>query len=143
MPSHSFATDKPVVSDTAVSGSTTSRVWLFGRVAAVLSLLMVANSVLLFSGMLGDVAELEALFADNSLPDSLVVMLGAFLAQPILSLHLLVGIYWLVFHTILPTRAGIVLRKMVFASTEAIHPQPAPSAHGCRAPPFRYRCLFA
>ncbi|WP_017218857.1 hypothetical protein [Pseudoalteromonas sp. NJ631] len=143
MPLLSYARQTATTNDTTYQGCAMTRAQLFGRIFSVLSALMMFNAALLFTGMLGDVAELEALFADNSLPDSVLVMLGEFLAQPILSLQLLIGLYWLVFHTILPTRAGVVLRKTAFASTEAIQPQPVPSAHGCRAPPFGYRCLFA
>ncbi|MEJ6474806.1 hypothetical protein [Pseudoalteromonas piscicida] len=143
MPLLSYARQTAPANDTTSQGRAMAHAQLFGRIISVLTALMMFNTALLFSGMLGDVAELEALFADNSLSDSVVATIGAFLAQPILSLQLLIGLCWLVFHTILPTRAGVVLRKTAFASTEAIQPQPVPSAHGCRAPPFGHSCLFA
>ena len=74
MPLLSYVRQTATTNDTTYQSCAMARAQLFGRIFSVLSALMMFNAALLFTGMLGDVAELEALFADNSLPDSVLVI---------------------------------------------------------------------
>ena len=65
----------------------------------------------------------------------------SFLAYPVVSCQLLIGLCWLVFHFFPARRAGVILRKAAFAARETIKSLVVHSAHGCRAPPRVSGCL--
>ncbi|ALS33772.1 hypothetical protein PTRA_a2709 [Pseudoalteromonas translucida KMM 520] len=103
--------------------------------------LVVFNTLMLLSGAVEDVFSLEALLSDNSVTEPLLLTIAEFLAYPIISSQLLIGLCWLLFHTFSARRAGIILRKAAFAFSEAKVSQPVQAAHGCRAPPSFTGCL--
>ena len=103
--------------------------------------LLVFNTFMLLSGALEDVFRLELLVSDGLLAESLLVNIAQFFAHPIISSQLLIGLCWLLFHSIPARRAGIELRKAAFAFSEAKVLQPVQAAHGCRAPPSFTGCL--
>ncbi|ALQ09697.1 hypothetical protein WNY97_03340 [Pseudoalteromonas fuliginea] len=112
-----------------------------GKGVCVAITLLVFNTVMLLSGALEDVFKLEALLSDGFIVEPLLLNLAQFLAHPIISSQLLIGLCWLFFHICPARRAGIILRKAAFAFSEAKVLQPAISSHGCRAPPSFTGCL--
>ena len=104
--------------------------------------LLVFNAVMLLSGAIEDAFRLEALVSDGFFIEPLLLTIAEFLAHPILSCQLLIGLCWLLFHMCPARRAGIILRKAAFAYSEAKVQQPVQAAHGCRAPPSFTGCLF-
>jgi hypothetical protein len=103
--------------------------------------LLVFNTVMLLSGALEDAFKLEALLSDGFIVEPLLLTIAGFLAHPIISSQLLIGLCWLLFHIFPARRAGIILRKAAFAFSEAKVLQPVQVAHGCRAPPSFTGCL--
>ena len=93
--------------------------------------LLVFNTVMLLSGALEDAFKLEALLSDGFIVEPLLLTIAEFLAHPIISSQLLIGLCWLLFH-IFPA---------AFAFSEAKVLQPVQVAHGCRAPPSFTGCL--
>ncbi|ASM49225.1 hypothetical protein PESP_a1060 [Pseudoalteromonas espejiana DSM 9414] len=112
-----------------------------GKGVCVAITLLVFNTVMLVSGALEDAFQLEALFSNGSIVEPLLLNIAQFLAHPIISSQLLIGLCWLLFHIIPARRAGIILRKAAFAFSEAKVQQPVSSSHGCRAPPSFTGCL--
>ncbi|WP_457934952.1 hypothetical protein LOS73_08620 [Pseudoalteromonas sp. SCSIO 43210] len=112
-----------------------------GKGVCVAITLLVFNTVMLLSGALEDVFKLEALLSDGLIVEPLLLNLAQFLAHPIISSQLLIGLCWLLFHICPARRAGIILRKAAFAFSEAKVLQPVISSHGCRAPPSFTGCL--
>lgn len=112
-----------------------------GKGVCVAITLIVFNTLMLLSGAVEDVFSLEALLSDNSVIEPLLITIAEFLAYPIISSQLLIGLCWLLFHTFSARRAGIILRKAAFAFSEAKVSQPVQAAHGCRAPPSFTGCL--
>ena len=113
-----------------------------GKGVCVAITLLVFNTVMLLSGALEDAFKLEALLSDGFIVEPLLLNLAQFLAHPIISSQLLIGLCWLLFHICPARRAGIILRKAAFAFSEAKVQQPVQAAHGCRAPPSFTGCLF-
>ncbi|WP_166421802.1 MULTISPECIES: hypothetical protein [Pseudoalteromonas] len=112
-----------------------------GKGVCVAITLLVFNTVMLLSGALEDAFKLEALLSDGFIVEPLLLTIAGFLAHPIISSQLLIGLCWLLFHIFPARRAGIILRKAAFAFSEAKVIQPVHSAHGCRAPPSFTGCL--
>ena len=112
-----------------------------GKGVCVAITLLVFNTVMLLSGALEDAFKLEALLSDGFIVEPLLLNLAQFLAHPIISSQLLIGLCWLLFHICPARRAGIILRKAAFAFSEAKVLQPVISSHGCRAPPSFTGCL--
>ena len=113
-----------------------------GKGVCVAITLVVFNTLMLLSGAAEDAFSLEALLSDNTFVEPLLLTIAEFLAYPIISSQLLIGLCWLLFHTFSARRAGIILRKAAFAFSEAKVSQPVQAAHGCRAPPSFTGCLF-
>nr|WP_249319173.1 hypothetical protein [Pseudoalteromonas sp. BDTF-M6] len=109
---------------------------VYGRALTMTFAFALVNFALLFSGTLGDVAELEALLGNGLQHESVLVTLAQFLAHPVLSAQLLIGLCWLLFHVFVAKRTGIFLRKAAFAFVAPTRSQPVQDAHGCRAPPL-------
>lgn len=99
------------------------------------------NYLLLLCGVMGDLAELEALPMDGVLYEPAFSGLISFFAHPVVSCQLLIGLCWLLFHFFVPRRAGVILRKAAFAFCDKALRQPVHTAHGCRAPPSLAGCL--
>ncbi|KKN68726.1 hypothetical protein LCGC14_0448250 [marine sediment metagenome] len=112
-----------------------------GKGVCVAITLLVFNTVMLLSGALEDAFKLEALLSDGFIVEPLLLTIAGFLAHPIISSQLLIGLCWLLFHICPARRAGIILRKAAFAFSEAKVLQPVISSHGCRAPPSFTGCL--
>ncbi|WP_409425554.1 hypothetical protein [Pseudoalteromonas sp. RW-H-Ap-1] len=112
------------------------------RGVSVAITLLVFNAVMLLSGAIEDAFRLEALVSDGFFIEPLLLTIAEFLAHPIISSQLLIGLCWLLFHIFPARRAGIILRKAAFAFGEAKVQQPVISSHGCRAPPSFTGCLF-
>jgi len=112
-----------------------------GKGVCVAITLVVFNTLMLLSGAAEDAFSLEALLSDNTFVKPLLLTIAEFLAYPIISSQLLIGLCWLLFHTFSARRAGIILRKAAFAFSEAKVSQPVQAAHGCRAPPSFTGCL--
>ncbi|MBB1371951.1 MULTISPECIES: hypothetical protein [Pseudoalteromonas] len=112
-----------------------------GKGVCVAITLVVFNTLMLLSGAAEDAFSLEALLSDNTFVEPLLLTIAEFLAYPIISSQLLIGLCWLLFHTFSARRAGIILRKAAFAFSEAKVSQPVQAAHGCRAPPSFTGCL--
>ncbi len=112
-----------------------------GKGVCVAITLLVFNTVMLLSGALEDAFKLEALLSDGFIVEPLLLTIAGFLAHPIISSQLLIGLCWLLFHIFPARRAGIILRKAAFALSEAKILQPVISSHGCRAPPSFTGCL--
>lgn len=112
-----------------------------GKGMCVAITLVVFNTLMLLSGAAEDAFSLEALLSDNTFVEPLLLTIAEFLAYPIISSQLLIGLCWLLFHTFSARRAGIILRKAAFAFSEAKVSQPVQAAHGCRAPPSFTGCL--
>lgn len=112
-----------------------------GKGVCVAITLLVFNTVMLLSGALEDAFKLEALLSDGFIVEPLLLTIAGFLAHPIISSQLLIGLCWLLFHIFPARRAGIILRKAAFAFGEAKVQQPVISSHGCRAPPSFTGCL--
>ncbi|MGO2274762.1 hypothetical protein, partial [Pseudoalteromonas nigrifaciens] len=111
-----------------------------GKGVCVAITLVVFNTLMLLSGAAEDAFSLEALLSDNTFVEPLLLTIAEFLAYPIISSQLLIGLCWLLFHTFSARRAGIILRKAAFAFSEAKVSQPVQAAHGCRAPPSFTGC---
>ncbi len=109
---------------------------MYGRAVTMALVFVCMNLILLFSGVLGDAAELEAALGNGLQHESVLVTLAQFLAHPVLSAQLLIGLCWLLFHVFVAKRAGIFLRKAAFAFVAPTRSQPVHDAHGCRAPPL-------
>ena len=112
-----------------------------GKGVCVAITLLVFNTVMLLSGALEDAFKLEALLSDGFIVEPLLLTIAGFLAHPIISSQLLIGLCWLLFHIFPARRAGIILRKAAFAFSEAKVLQAVHVAHGCRAPPSFTGCL--
>ena len=127
-----FASSKP---------HTCERLNKAGKGVCVAITLLVFNTVMLLSGALEDAFQLEALFSNGSIVEPVLLHITQFLAHPIISSQLLIGLCWLLFHIFPARRAGIILRKAAFAFREAKVHQPVSAAHGCRATPSFTGCL--
>ena len=107
---------------------------------SVLALLLI-NSAMLINGTLEDAHGLRSLLSEGALYETPLLNVLSFLAYPVVSCQLLIGLCWLVFHFFPARRAGVILRKAAFAARETIKSLVAHSAHGCRAPPRVSGCL--
>ena len=86
-----------------------------GKGVCVAITLVVFNTLMLLSGAAEDAFSLEALLSDNTFVEPLLLTIAEFLAYPIISSQLLIGLCWLLFHTFSARRAVIILRKAAFA----------------------------
>jgi hypothetical protein len=110
-------------------------VFFSARLFTAFSILII-SSMMLFCGFIEDLSELNYLFNEGALSESILTNIVYFFMQPAMNGCLLVGLYWL-FFIIFPThRAGIVLRKTAFAFSESLQSFIGLHTHGCRAPPL-------
>ena len=107
---------------------------------SVLALLLI-NSAMLINGTLEDAHGLRSLLSEGALYEAPLLNVLSFLAYPVVSCQLLIGLCWLVSHFFPARRAGVILRKAAFAARETIKSLVVHSAHGCRAPPRVNGCL--
>lgn len=96
---------------------------------------------MLINGTLEDAHGLRSLLSEGALYETPLLNVLSFLAYPVVSCQLLIGLCWLVFHFFPARRAGVILRKAAFAARETIKSLVVHSAHGCRAPPRVSGCL--
>lgn len=113
-----------------------ARTLFAGRELFSMLVILLINSALLVNGAVEDAFELKNLFDDSGLYESSLVNIFSFLAYPVISCQLLIGLCWLVFHFFPARRAGVILRKAAFAFRQTINSFVVHSAHGCRAPPL-------
>lgn len=90
---------------------------------------------MLVNGSIEEATELKSLLTEGAAESSLINVLS-FLAYPVVSCQLLIGLCWLIFHFFPARRAGIILRKAAFAFRAPKTSLVVHSAHGCRAPPL-------
>jgi len=112
-----------------------------GKSVGVVTALLMFHIVMLLSGSLEDVSSVKAFLSDGFVIEPLLLTIIDFLAYPIVSTQLLIGLFWLLFHVSPVRRAGIILRKAAFAFSKTKVNQLVHAAHGCRAPPRVISCL--
>ncbi|BDF95256.1 MULTISPECIES: hypothetical protein [Pseudoalteromonas] len=97
--------------------------------------ILLINSAMLINGSVEEATELKSLLTEGAAESSLINVLS-FLAYPVVSCQLLIGLCWLIFHFFPARRAGVILRKAAFAFRAPKASLVVHSAHGCRAPPL-------
>ncbi|WP_404338542.1 hypothetical protein [Pseudoalteromonas mariniglutinosa] len=112
-----------------------------GRKLFSILVLLLINSAMLINGAVEDANELRSLLSEGALYEAPLINVMSFLAYPILSCQLLIGLCWLIFHFFPARRAGVILRKAAFAFCQTLRSLVVHSAHGCRAPPLVNGCL--
>ena len=80
--------------------------------------------------------ELDSLVSEYSLPKGIAALSIASFSNYFISAQFLIGLLWLMFHTHLIRRAGIVLRRYAYSFCPELACEPVYGAHGCRAPPL-------
>ena len=80
--------------------------------------------------------ELDSLVGEYSLPRGIAALGIASFSSYLINAQFLIGLLWLMFHTQLVRRAGIVLRREAYSFCPELACQPVYGAHGCRAPPL-------
>lgn len=112
-----------------------ARALFAGRELFSVLVILLINSVMLVNGSIEEATELKSLLTEGAAESSLINVLS-FLAYPVVSCQLLIGLCWLIFHFFPARRAGIILRKAAFAFRAPKTSLVVHSAHGCRAPPL-------
>ena len=97
--------------------------------------ILLANTVMLFSGVIENVSELSSVLSEGALSESSLINIISFLADPAISGQLLIGLCWLLFLFFATRRTAIVLQKAAFAFSETLQSFIGLNSHGCRAPP--------
>lgn len=92
-------------------------------------------SIMLINGIVEDACELNHLFSEGALSESLLMNVINFILHPVMNSHLLIGLCWLFFIFFPVRRAAIVLRKTALAFRETLQSFIGLNSHGCRAPP--------
>ena len=105
------------------------------RIFPVFAILLI-NSVMLLSGIIEDVCELNYLFSEGAFSEAILVNIVNFILDPIMNSHFLIGLCWLFFIFFPARRIAIVLRKTARAFRETLQSFIGLNVHGCRAPPF-------
>lgn len=112
-----------------------ARAFFAGRELFSALVILLINSAMLVNGSVEDATELKGLLTEGAVESSLINVLS-FLAYPVVSCQLLIGLCWLIFHFFPARRAGVILRKAAFAFRAPKTSLVVHSAHGCRAPPL-------
>lgn len=112
-----------------------ARATLAGREFLSVFVILLLNLSMIASGAIEDAIELKSLLTEGAVYESSLVNVFSFLAYPVISCQLLIGLCWLLFHYIPSRRAGIILRKTTFSFVQTLKSQITSHAHGCRAPP--------
>jgi len=100
----------------------------------LLAILLIYTAMLL-NGVLENVSELSSLLTEGALSESLLVNILSFLADPLISSQLLIGLCWLIFLFFPAHRAAVVVYKATLAFRETLQSFIGLNTHGCRAPP--------
>lgn len=129
-------TTQPITQSTFSSWRLRARTLFAGRELLSMLFVLFINSALLINGAVEDAYELKSLLGESGLYESSLINVFSFLAYPVISCQLLIGLCWLIFHFFPARRAGVILRKAAFASRQLIKSFVVHSAHGCRAPPL-------
>ncbi|CAM4364009.1 hypothetical protein [Pseudoalteromonas ostreae] len=113
-----------------------ARALFAGRELLSVIVILLINSVMLLNGSIEDATELKSLLTEGTVYESSLINVLGFLAYPVVSCQLLIGLCWLIFHFFPARRAGVILRKAAFAFRQTKTSLVVHSAHGCRAPPL-------
>lgn len=97
--------------------------------------ILLVNAVMLFSGVIENVSELSSILSEGVLSQSSLINIFSFLAVPVISGQLIIGLCWLIFLFFPARRTAIVLQKAAFAFSETLQSFIGLNNHGCRAPP--------
>jgi hypothetical protein len=98
--------------------------------------LFVLHAGLLLLGLIAEGQELEVLLGEFSYPRDTLLFNITILGNYLINAQLLIGLLWLMFHTHLIQRAGIILRRHACSIHPELNGDPVYGAHGCRAPPL-------
>ncbi|XPF92563.1 hypothetical protein ACM9HF_10990 [Colwellia sp. RE-S-Sl-9] len=104
------------------------------KLISAFSILLI-STLMFFNIFFENINELTHLLNDEALSESLLVNIVSFFGSSLMPSQLLIGLCWLVFLFFPARRAGIVLRKTVFAFCEILQSFIFFSPHGSRAPP--------
>ncbi|MBB1294047.1 hypothetical protein H5200_14940 [Pseudoalteromonas sp. SG43-7] len=113
-----------------------ARALFAGRELFSVLVILLINSAMLVNGSIEDATELKSLLTEGAVYESSLINVLGFLAYPVVSCQLLIGLCWLIFHFFPARRAGVILRKAAFAFRQTKTSLVVHSAHGCRAPPL-------
>ena len=113
-----------------------ARALFAGRELFSVLVILLINSPMLVNGSIEDATELKSLLTEGAVYESSLINVLGFLAYPVVSCQLLIGLCWLIFHFFPARRAGVILRKAAFAFRQTKTSLVVHSAHGCRAPPL-------
>jgi hypothetical protein len=113
-----------------------ARALFAGRELFSVLVILLINSAMLVNGSIEDATELKSLLTEGAVYESSLINVLGFLAYPVVSCQLLIGLCWLIFHFFPGRRAGVILRKAAFAFRQTKTSLVVHSAHGCRAPPL-------
>ncbi|MBB1342997.1 hypothetical protein H5158_15390 [Pseudoalteromonas sp. SR45-6] len=113
-----------------------ARALFAGRELFSVLVILLINSAMLVNGSIEDATELKSLLTEGAVYESSLINVLGFLAYPVVSCQLLIGLCWLIFHFFPARRAGVILRKAAFAFRAPKTSLVVHSAHGCRAPPL-------
>ncbi|MBB1368152.1 hypothetical protein H5154_17380 [Pseudoalteromonas sp. SR44-5] len=113
-----------------------ARALFAGRELLSVLVILLINSAMLVNGSIEDATELKSLLTEGAVYESSLINVLGFLAYPVVSCQLLIGLCWLIFHFFPARRAGVILRKAAFAFRQTKTSLVVHSAHGCRAPPL-------
>ncbi|NMM41715.1 hypothetical protein [Pseudoalteromonas arctica] len=113
-----------------------ARALFAGRELFSVLVILLINSAMLINGSVEDATELKNILTDDAIYESSLINVLSFLAYPVVSCQLLIGLCWLIFHFFPARRAGVILRKAAFAFRQTKTSLVVHSAHGCRAPPL-------
>ena len=103
---------------------------LFPVIAVVL-----INTAMLLMGFVEDVNEIRSALTEGLSSEPSLINTLNFLAHPVMSSQLLVGLLWLLFYFFFARRAPVVLHKDLLSFRETLQSFIALNTHGCRAPP--------
>jgi hypothetical protein len=113
----------------------TARAIFVGRKLFPILAVVFVNTTMLLMGFVEDVNEIRSVLTEGLLSEPLLVNTLNFLAHPVMSSQLLVGLLWLLFYFFFARRAPVVLHKDMFSFQETLQSFIALNTHGCRAPP--------
>ena len=113
-----------------------ARVLFAGRELCSVLVILLINAAMLINGNVDDATGLKSILTEGAVYESSLINVLSFLAYPVVSCQLLIGLCWLVFHFSPGRRAGVILRKAAFAFRDSKTSLVVHTAHGCRAPPL-------
>jgi hypothetical protein len=132
----SLRNDQQTISPSILCGlPLNARAILLGRKLFPVLVIVLINTAILLMGFVEDVNEIRSVLTEGVSSEPSLANTLNFLAHPVMSSQLLVGLLWLLFYFFFARRAPVVLHKDLLSFRETLQSFIALNTHGCRAPP--------